>query len=628
MSYIERLQNNALLADYPFEHIYRNVDHQSFLSRLATERNQYDAGLLCSGAGVFAKLIVFVEKIWDEQEAKKLQSTLSLWALQSCPNIKGVIVPTESNVGDVANWLASSSDQEEATALYSLSGVDSLSLDDADYFIFARPGDLHHPSLVYTIATSVQSGFPDIFNWNFQVLSENIGEPIAFNRLPNVERYTLWHQNYFASAAAFKSEVVRHSTSLLQTIIETDAHLLHLELLEKNDLVWRTLPVYLQLTPDDRLSQPALQQSLDDYKAFFSSVAPEFDFSVVDIPRGEYHLTPKQKPKVISVIIPFRDKPELTLQCVESLMSQTISGKLEIVLVNNQSIAENVATIASGMAGLSSKNPSVCDAKIVDYNKPFNHSQQCNLGITNSTGDVIILLNNDAAMTSATTLEELSAWALLPDVGTVGCRIEDLKGNLVCAGIKSRINCGFDYNSGVEESRDQSYSGIVRETFANTFAFAVMAREVFEKVGPLNGLEFPNGYNDVEYNLRIRKEGLKNIYIGHLVVIHQPGTSRGKCDEIIQKVLVRERFPEMFSDSLFQLENDAHLVNRVKKLAKRGRVSMVKGAIYKSSIVQGKVTNMEDSTPIEVDNLGGSSSARDSRFKDKIKALFRHLMID
>jgi hypothetical protein len=107
--------------------------------------------------------------------------------------------------------------------------------------------------------------------------------------------------------------------------------------------------------------------------------------------------------------------------------------------------------------------------------------------------------------------------------------------------------------SPVEESRETVYREQVREVFANTFSCSAISRTAFDKVGWLNEIEFPNGYNDVEYCIRAKRADFVNLYVGHLHVKHTPGTSRGRCDESFQKVLLRRRYPELSVGGLFQL---------------------------------------------------------------------------
>jgi GT2 family glycosyltransferase len=235
---------------------------------------------------------------------------------------------------------------------------------------------------------------------------------------------------------------------------------------------------------------------------------------------------------------------------LKSLLGQKLTGHLEVILINNLSTEQSLSKVRGAVELLRQQG---ADIKIFDYESPFNHSRQTNLGVRHSSGEVLFFLNNDAELLESGVLEELAAWVLVPDVGTVGCQMLGEKEQLESAGIRLRpYDLGL-HTSPVEESKETTFRSQVREVFANTFACAAIARTAFEKVGWLNETEFPNGYNDIEYCIRTKRQEFVNLYIGHLHVRHTPGTSRGRCDESFQKVLLRRRYPELSTGSLFQL---------------------------------------------------------------------------
>ena len=175
--------------------------------------------------------------------------------------------------------------------------------------------------------------------------------------------------------------------------------------------------------------------------------------------------------------------------------------------------------------------------RLVDYDRPFNHSAQCNLGVRVSAGDVVAFLNNDAELVTPGALEQMCSWSLVEGVGTVGIRlVAHDRHTLVSAGITARLALGPDYHSLAEECRDPTFADYNRETYGNSFACAAVARRTLEKVGPLDEINFPTGLNDVDYSLRCRQLGLVNMYLGTEWAIHEAGGSREHGDELFQKI--------------------------------------------------------------------------------------------
>jgi GT2 family glycosyltransferase len=191
------------------------------------------------------------------------------------------------------------------------------------------------------------------------------------------------------------------------------------------------------------------------------------------------------------------------------------------------------------------------------------------LGVEVASGKVIIFLNNDTEILTESAIEEMAAWSLVSGIGTVGCNLSSIDGKYGCAGIKARAIPSLKNLTFMAESTDLTYANVVRETYGNSFACTAIARSTYQNLGKLNEVEFFNGYNDVEFLERTHQEGYTNIYLGHLKVNHSPGTSRGRCDELIQSMLLRYQFTQASADSLFQLERDEYLTNELRKLEKK-----------------------------------------------------------
>src|SRR5262249_44529459 len=151
----------------------------------------------------------------------------------------------------------------------------------------------------------------------------------------------------------------------------------------------------------------------------------------------------------------------LTLKAVASLARQSFSGFFEVVLVNNQSKPDTMRQIKSGVSKLADK----LTVRIIDYDRPFNHSDQCNIGVRSSIGEVVIFLNNDCEILSPTAVSELAAWALAPNVGSAGAAIIDPALGQPHAGMTARIGPAHYFDSIVEERSGASISPFVRRTF-------------------------------------------------------------------------------------------------------------------------------------------------------------------
>ncbi|MGH6751727.1 MAG: glycosyltransferase family 2 protein, partial [Pseudoxanthomonas sp.] len=251
----------------------------------------------------------------------------------------------------------------------------------------------------------------------------------------------------------------------------------------------------------------------------------------------------------VSVVILYRDRVDLTIAAIASVMRQKLPGQTELVLVDNQSSELSRARLDEFLSSLTPQIP----VKKVAYDDDFNHSRQCNLGAAAATGDVLIFLNNDAELISEDALDLLSRWALLPGIATVGVQMVDADGKGVGGGFRARMLPGAEVNSPVEEGSGE-LAGLSRITIGNTFACAAIAKAVFRDIGGLDELDFPVGFNDVEFCLRAAAAGWRHLNLASARVTHAIGASRASADEVAQKLLLRRRYPWVSVHALAEFE--------------------------------------------------------------------------
>ncbi len=207
------------------------------------------------------------------------------------------------------------------------------------------------------------------------------------------------------------------------------------------------------------------------------------------------------------MLVPFRDRADLTLRCVASLARQRLSGELELVLIDNRSTPEQARKVEAGARGL------LGDARVqfIAYDAPFNHADQNNVAAEAATGEVVVICNNDIALLDPAALEQLAAWALRPGIGTVGCRLENPEraagsyGHVIPAGTRR------PFRPLLVENPDPAYGRFVHAVPGNTMALAAMDRARFLELGGLDSVRFPIGYDDTEFMLRCAERGLTHL---------------------------------------------------------------------------------------------------------------------
>lgn len=278
----------------------------------------------------------------------------------------------------------------------------------------------------------------------------------------------------------------------------------------------------------------ALERGAKDYaaEAGLRAVADHLlrtgaDAQAEALPNGHYRvrwMLGPEPPKV-SLIIPTRDQVQLMKTCVESIIDVTDYPNYEIVIVDNQS------TEVEALDYLSELQQSGA-AKVLRYDAPFNYSAINNWAISQSDGEVIALLNNDLEVISAEWLTEMVSHAMRPDVGAVGSMLYYPDDTIQHAGVFLGIG-GVASHAYIGLPRGYPGHGgrarVAQQVSAVTGACLVVRRNVYAQVDGLDE-DLQVAFNDVDFCLRLREAGYRNIWTPFAELYHHESASRGADD--------------------------------------------------------------------------------------------------
>ncbi len=256
---------------------------------------------------------------------------------------------------------------------------------------------------------------------------------------------------------------------------------------------------------------------------------------VIEIPerptnyRLRYQL-PKKQPKV-SIIIPFKDKPDLLKQCVASILEKSTYKNYEIILLSNNSELDETTELVNRLKQ---------DKRIKAYkwDHPFNYSKLNNYGVSKSSGEYIVLLNNDTQVITPEWLDELVGVAIQPGVGAVGPLLlyPDKKNGIqhagVILGMGTMAGHVFRYRQPTEWT-DFGLPVWPRNYLALTAACLVVSRKLYNSVGGLDET-FTVAGQDVAFCLRLHEAGYRNIYWPSASLYHYESVSVGTYNNGIQ----------------------------------------------------------------------------------------------
>jgi glycosyltransferase involved in cell wall biosynthesis len=227
---------------------------------------------------------------------------------------------------------------------------------------------------------------------------------------------------------------------------------------------------------------------------------------------------------LVSIIIPTRDRADLLEMCLNSLFKKTIYENYEILIVDNGSVEDATKEFFE-------RQPKD-KVRIIRDDSPFNYSRLNNLAVDKAKGDVICLMNNDIEILTPDWIEEMLSFVMQPDVGCVGARLWYPDGGLQHGGVISGIGGVAGHSHKYLKKGNLGYfaRAVLHQSLsAVTGACLMIRKSVWEEVGGLEE-QLAVAFNDVDFCLRVREAGYRNVWTPYAEMIHHESLSRGAED--------------------------------------------------------------------------------------------------
>ena len=149
-----------------------------------------------------------------------------------------------------------------------------------------------------------------------------------------------------------------------------------------------------------------------------------------------------------------------------------------------------------------------------------------NIGRLHSSGEVLLLLNDDVELVTPDFIEVMAALALEPDVGSVGAKLMYADGTIQHAG---HYYNGDAYHLFTGWSSDwpgpSSMLVINRECIGVTAACLAIRPEVWDDVGGMCD-DFFASFNDVDLALKLHESGYRTVWTPQAVLFHFESVTR------------------------------------------------------------------------------------------------------
>ena len=391
--------------------------------------------------------------------------------------------------------------------------------ESAEWVVFVASGDVVERDPLH-IATTIGAGVDVLYGDTRHAIKRDDPLP-TFQRRPSFSPERLRSHDYIGEFIMTRRSVV-NAAGGLELLANAGSHDRNLRLTEKARQVFRS-PVIFNVTPNPNLLPVADQAAVAQHLQRTGITATAILDPATPAVRVERTLT--RQPKV-SVIIPSRGSSAevrgvtfpLVVNAVRTLIERSTYQNLEIIVVADTPTPPEVRAELAQIGG--------GRLLIVDYDKAFNFAAKNNIGVAHSSGEFILLLNDDAEIISPDALATMLAIFEDGKVGIVGPMLYFEDGSIQSAGHVFTPDPTDMYRSQPADTRGaHNYVRVQREASSVIAACLLTSRAVFDSVGGLS-TQFPGNWNDIDFALKVQQAGYSVIFTPHAKFFHFESKTR------------------------------------------------------------------------------------------------------
>jgi len=430
---------------------------------------------------------------------------------------------------------------------------DALALAQGEFIALLDQDDELHPEALADVHAAIAADPLVDYVYTDEDTIDDAGTHSARFRKPRWSPERFLAQNYCGRLSVIRRSLVdrvgryrgdyehAHDYDLLLRVVEKARGIAHVPTVSYHRRALKTSPEIDDLgTPHvATAAQRAVEQALER-RGIEASVEATGPHPVHRILRRLRH-----HPKV-SIIIPtcgtfktvFGEHVCLVVNAVQSILQSTNYPDYEIVVVIDAASPEESW---HGLRSLSDGR-----IRLYRYDLPVNFAAKCNFGAAVSSGEYLLMLNDDTMVIDPNWLKVLAGYLEEPDVAMVGPMLLLEGGNIQSAGhcnnpAPHNFCSGFD----AESPGIFGMLAVARECEGVTGACALIRREAYDEVGGMS-LVFPRAFNDVDLGYKLLNAGYRIIWTPHTRLYHFETASRPVNVESSELQALGERWQRRF----------------------------------------------------------------------------------
>jgi GT2 family glycosyltransferase len=254
----------------------------------------------------------------------------------------------------------------------------------------------------------------------------------------------------------------------------------------------------------------------------------------------------------VAVIIPTKGYTEMLNNCVKSIYDNCNNSLFDVFIADTGSSDEEKNYIKDNILILG-------NIKLIEYDF-YNFSKINNDVVKNHIGDeyeYILFCNNDIVFLNNVIYEMVRTFKSNPLCGTVGARLLYNDNTIQHDGIFIYLNQKEKSILVSHKNKNNYYnfSSQVNSVIGNTAALMMVNKKTFIKQGMFNE-SYRHCYEDVEFNVKLKISGMKNLINPNCVAYHFESKTRKEFNSIEQIEDYNNIFIPLFRENFDKLKNE------------------------------------------------------------------------
>ena len=404
--------------------------------------------------------------------------------------------------------------------------------DDSDYIVFVGKNVELSEFALYEIVKAIEAKDGILLYSDNDYKINGVRKNPEFK--PDFAIDTLTSRDYIGKMLVVKNKFLKYHPEVLNNLNEELFYDLEFKILDiTNDFVH--IPKILYHYTSENIEKNTSKQ-----KEIIRNYLNKNNIPFKEIKDGMYDGDYKVEYEIIgnpkiSIVVPSKDHIDDLQKLIES-MKKTTYQNYELVIVENNSDQKETFEYYDKIQ----KEDSRIRVEKFEINY-FNYSSIVNFGVEKSTGDYILMLNNDIEILTPDWIEQMLMYAQRKDVGICGVKLYFPDDTIQHAGVTMGIRglAGHRYREvSKNDFKKEDYINIVQDLSAVTAACFLVRKDLYNEVLGFDE-KLAVAFNDVDFCLKIRKKDLLIVYNPFVYGYHYESKSRGEDTENKEK---QERF--------------------------------------------------------------------------------------